>query len=277
MKKLTTTSLVALTIFIFFSCHKDPKNYTLEDVSSTEIDSFYIENDTSKNKLVPFAKGETWKMWEDLHLQCMKSEWIRNPFYFGVTNTMKLGTISDKRYKTAFNAFEGVFSDAEIDSLIDKGSPASCAYIQSISFNLKAELKMQFQGESQELSAIFQTGKDRNIKLDGWQVQNLYTDRLKAKLEQSKSPAVRAYSDRLFDRKSRLLNKVVKVNGFTSEIKSEKLISADLKLKLEEGVIGKIGNTGLDVKVEYKDSLTIRIVSLSDFYVFGTWIKPKRL
>lgn len=77
---------------------------------------------------------------------------------------------------------------------------------------------------------------------------------------------------------SRLLSTVVKINGFTSVIQSSKKISSDLKLKLEANqIISSIGNTGINVNFQYVDSLTIKTTTNTSFYVFGRYLKSKKL
>jgi len=85
------------------------------------------------------------------------------------------------------------------------------------------------------------------------------------------------YAQRLMEKNNRLLSTVVKVNGFTSIIQSEKEISSDLKAKLDEGTIkAPIGNTGINVSFKYVDSLTVKIETDTDFYVFGRYLKTKK-
>jgi len=107
MKNLLPTllSLSIIITLLFSACDSsiNSKDYQLVEVTSGEIDSAYMDIDSIPNSLLgTISKGETWKMWQNLHKECLKSEWLKRPFYFGVTNTLALGTVTDKKYKAVY-------------------------------------------------------------------------------------------------------------------------------------------------------------------------------
>ncbi|MNT96261.1 hypothetical protein D3C72_2383110 [compost metagenome] len=74
-----------------------------------------------------------------------------------------------------------------------------------------------------------------------------------------------------------ILVRGAKINGFSSQITTSQEISANLEAKLKEGVIASIGNTGAQAKFEYVNKTTISVTSTGDFYIFGQYMKGKKV
>ena len=280
MKTNTKIGLVIVFIALFGSCSSCDKLEDFDFVELTDEDALYFESAQDSLEFGLLGKGATWKMWKDLHKECMKSQWLRKGRYFGISNTLKLGTITDNKFKEVYNTLDNILSDDEFNHIIDEGAAQPCNYIRKVSFDFDSELDIDVKGQNQELSLFIDNAKNTNVQINGWQQQNLNTDRLvqimtseEAKNDENK----KLYAKRLMEKNNRLLSTVVKINGFTSIIQSTKKISADLKLKLEEGTIkAPIGNTGINVSFKYVDSLTIKTETDTDFYVFGRYLKTKK-
>jgi hypothetical protein len=280
MKTTFKLGLSAFLIIIMISGCKDGiKDYTFVELD--DKDTTFLNQDSDSLKIFGLGKGPTWRMWRDLHKGCMKNEWLGKSKYFGVSNTLKLGTITDKKFEQVYNSFDGIFTDKQIDYIIDEGAAQPCDYIRKVSFDLESELDMQIGGQNQELGFFLDNKTNTNVQINGWQQQNINTDRLIEILnsdESKKDPKLKRYAKRLMQKDSRLLSTVVKINGFTSVIQSSKKISSDLKLKLEADQISStIGNTGINVNFQYVDSLTIKTTTNTSFYVFGRYLKSKKL
>ncbi|TNE54322.1 MAG: hypothetical protein EP338_07870 [Bacteroidetes bacterium] len=280
---MKTTLKLVLSIFLFAvlisGCKDGIQDYTFVELDDS--DTTYFNQESDSLKLFGLGKGPTWRMWKDLHKGCMKNEWLAKSKYFGVSNTLKLGTITDKKFEQVYNSFDGIFTDDQIAYIIDEGAAQPCDYIRKISFDLESELDMEVGGQNQELSLFLDNKTNTNVQINGWQQQNVNTDRLIEVLnsdESKEDPKLQRYAKRLMEKDSRLLSTVVKINGFTSVIQSTKKISSDLKLKLEANQISSlIGNTGINVNFQYVDSLTIKTTTNTSFYVFGRYLKSKKL
>lgn len=280
MKTIFKLMAGALLIIVMTTGCKDSLNkYTFVELEYQ--DTTFYDSETDSLKLLGLGKGPTWKMWKDLHKGCMKNEWLGKSRYFGVSNTLKLGTITDKKFKQVYNSFDGIFSSSEIEYIVDEGAAQPCEYIRKVSFDLESELNMEVSGQNQELGFFLDNKTNTNVQINGWQQQNINTDRLTEILDADtakNNSKKKLYAKRLKEKDSRLLSTVVKINGFTSVIQSTKKISSELKLKLEQGQISSvIGNTGINVSFNYVDSLTIKTSTNTSFYVFGRYLKSKKL
>ena len=278
----TIFKLMAGVLFIGImntGCKDNLKDYTFVELD--DQDTTFFDSESDSLKLLGLGKGPTWKMWKDLHKGCMKNEWLDKSRYFGVSNTLKLGTITDKKFKQVYNSFDGILSNSELKYIIDEGAAQPCEYIREVSFDLESELNMEVSGQNQELGLFLDNKTNTNVQINGWQQQNIKTDRLIEVLNADtakNNSKKKLYAKRLKEKDSRLLSTVVKINGFTSVIQSTKEISSELKLKLEQGQISSvIGNTGINVSFVYVDSLTIKTSTNTSFYVFGRYLKSKKL
>nr|WP_298789731.1 hypothetical protein [uncultured Allomuricauda sp.] len=280
MKNYLKIGFILILIVCIGSCSGCDKLEDFDFIELTEDDaaSFEVHQDSLEFGIL--GKGATWKMWKDLHKECMKNKWLSRNRYFGISNTLKLGTITDKKFKEVYNTLDDILTEDEMKYVIDEGAAQPCDYIRKVSFDFDSEFDIDVKGQNQELSLFIDNAKNTNVQINGWQQQNLSTDRLvqimtstEAKNDENK----KLYAKRLMEKNNRLLSTVVKINGFTSVIQSTKEISSDLKIELEKGTIkAPIGNTGINVSFKYVDSLTIKIETDTDFYVFGRYLKTKK-
>ncbi|WP_159019855.1 hypothetical protein [Algibacter sp. L3A6] len=279
MKTPISLLLLFLVTIVLTGCNDNLKNYEFIELNEDDISNFETKKDSLK--FIELGKGSTWKMWKDLHKECMKNQWLNKSRYFGVSNTLKLGTITDRHFKEVYNTLDGLLTQNEMDYVIDEGAAQTCDYIRKVSFDFESELDVNVKGQNQELSLFIDNSTNTNVQINGWQQQNLNTDRLVQVMEADSAKNNKnkqLYAKRLKEENNRLLSTVVKINGFTSIIQSSKKISTDLKLKLDEGLINaSIGNTGINVNFTYVDSLTIKTTTNTSFYVFGRYLKTKKL
>lgn len=245
-------------------------------LASEQIEFVEVGDDVSSNeKAFGFGKGATWKLWNKLHKECMKAQWVKKPYYFGVSNTLSLGAIVSNRYEPVNGMTNYYFTDTQLASLKDPGSPANCTEEQSVKVDFNA--MMSSTQLDTELSTAIKNSSSITASIDSWQVQNLYTDRLKEILNNDKTNKTNGYKRSLLTKGNKILVKVIKVNGFTSLIKLKTDMSASLRATLDQGITERMGSTNLNVKFEYINDRTISMKTSGQFYVFGQYMKAKRI
>lgn len=275
---LATVGAVLLTA----SCNSGNQKKEYIVFESTEDAS----TDTTHNKgALVLTKGATQKMWDKIYKECIKADVWKDAYYFGPTNTISLGSITDKRHESIIRTIDtSVFTSAEINRMIKPGVPATCDYTQELNMDINAmlnsEISITAPGSSDinaELTTAITNYKNTTVKIDGWQRDELLTGVLADILDETNEARKLKYKKDLLAEGNLILVRAAKINGFTSVITTKTDISANLEAKLKEGVIAKVGNTGAEAKFEYVNRTTIRITSKSEFYVFGQYMKARKV
>jgi hypothetical protein len=280
MRSRNVLLLTALSAVIFLaSCQKREYIYFVP-VQHADVD-------TTRYKGFGFVlgKGEVWRMWNKVFKACMKSEAFDNPYYFGMTNTIDLGSITDKDHESVIKVIDtAIFTPAEISRMIKPGNPAGCEYVQQLTMSLSVFLNSEFSvttpGSNDinaELNLAISTAKNTSVKIDGWQKDELITGVLRDILNKTTDPEKLRFKEDLLTPGNLILVRVARINGFSSEIVTRNEISANLEAKLKQGVVAYIGNTGAQAKFEYINKTTIRVKSAGEFYVFGQYMKGKKI
>ena len=224
------------------------------------------------------SKGETWKAWNNLRIQCVKSELIKDPVYLGITNTIGLGAIMKKNFEVLEREMDiYAFADTEIHQIISKGRPSSCQYIEIITMDFSVFTNSDIQGVNAELNSAIKSSKNFGISISGWQVDNLKTGVLADILNGSNEPKKISYRNNLLKEDRLILSRVVRVLGFSADIHLSSDVSTSLKVSLQDGVLSTIGNSDAALRFEYIDDKTIRVRSLGDFIVFGQFVKAREV
>jgi hypothetical protein len=296
MKNLNSLLLLLTCILIatLNSCNSRNNNQkkdfvTLEsiEVDSTafdQLDSQFTQPDSVKSLL---GKGSTWKTWRKLHKECMKAEWLNNPYYFGVSNTVNLGAIVDKEFdlQRTMDSTNG-FNNNELSSIINYGNYTDCGYYQEMTMSLNVFLQSEFnftQTGKPDLNAELQTAISRSsktkVKVDNWRINNVREDNLIDILNDAPSSDIKKkrFFETLKKEKHYILVKVIEIKGFTSYIELEREMSASLEANLKEGVVATMGNAGIEAKFSFKDKRTIEVKSGGNFYVFGQFKQVKKV
>ena len=272
MKTINLFALIIGFITISSSC-KQKIDFVEEPIDSSDVKQFG-------------GKGQTWKMWNKIFVSCMKAEAFKDPFYMGVTNTIDLGSITDKDHESTIRVIDtSVFTTEELKKIIKVGVPASCNFQQSLTMDLNAFLNSEFKVADANLSSInaelayaISTAKSTSIKVDGWQRDELITGALRDILNESTEPRKMKFKDDLLSEGNLILVRIAKINGFESTIELAREISADLEAKLKAGeVIAGIGDTGLKAKFNFLSKSSIVVKSDGAFYVFGKYMKAKKV
>lgn len=281
MKFSKITSLLFSTIILFYlsSCDTTPK-YELEDVESTEDDwAWQTQVRIDKSGLpdsvsTKLFRGETWKEWRKTFKDCMEAQFIKNPYYFGPSSTVPLGSITSKNKKQLIWTAESVFSAAEIAEMTNVGNPTDCKISRTIELDLETTLEGEIKDKgSANIRFALQNAKSTTTTIDGFQVDNLIEGVLRKILREAEPGSNKeAYRNDLIEGKNVLLNRIIKVSGFTTEIELNNNISADLEAELADNPSFDVGDAGLKVKFSKKNNTTITVKSIGDFVVFGKFI-----
>ena len=271
-------------LLIVASCQTTPK-YEFEEVDSSEEDWEWQTQERIENSDLPDSlrtklfKGKTWKEWRKTFKDCMESNFIKRPYYFGPTNTVSLGSITSKNKKQLIFTAESVFSEEEIKQITNVGAPASCIVKRSIELDLETTLEGEIQDKGNaNIRFALQNAKSTTTTIDGFQVDNLIEGILRQILNSAEPGSTKAaYRTELVEGKNVLLNRIIKVSGFTTEIELNNEISADLEAELANNPEFKVGDAGLKVKFSKKNNTTISVKSLGDFVVFGKFVRGKKI
>ncbi|MGJ1501357.1 hypothetical protein [Sphingobacterium multivorum] len=250
-----------------------------ESIGETNVDTTHYEG------ALVLGKGATEKMWDKIYKECMKTDAWKDAYYFGPTNTISLGSITDKKHESIIRTIDTtVFTPAEINRMIKPGVPATCDYFQELNMDINAlinsEISISTPGSSDinaELKTAITNDKKTAVRIDGWQKDELLTGVLSDILNETTDPRKLKYKKDLLAESNLILVRVAKINGFTSKITTSTNISAGLEAKLREGVIAKVGNTGAEAKFEYENRTTILVTCKNEFYVYGQYMKAKKV
>lgn len=267
------------SILVIYSCDSQPKlDFQFEEVDTGEEDWRWILEEEELPDSLKLFRGQTWKEWRKTFKDCMEAKWIKRPFYFGPSNTVNLGALTSKNYKQLRWTLKDVFTKEEMSKLINEGSPSSC----SIKRKIELDLETTLEGELNEvgkanLKFAIDNAKSTTTTIDGFQVDNLIEAQLELLLNNPDTEEKKLYREDILEGKYVLLNRVIKVSGFTTEIELNNKISADLEGELADNPELEIGESKVKVKFSKKNDTTIEVKSLGDFVVFGKFVKSKKV
>ncbi|MCG3165580.1 MAG: hypothetical protein POELPBGB_01348 [Bacteroidia bacterium] len=266
-----------LFLFISFSILSCQNGGTKTELEFVDVDSEEADWEVQGDDSLKALKGQTWKIWSKSFKECMANQWINKPYYFGPSNTITLGSVTTKNYDQLVMTLDKVFTQEEINKMIQPGTPTNCEIKQEI----ETDLEVLLEGEVEKtvtasLNAALQNAKKTTTTIDGYQVDNLVIGELKSQLSNATGKK-KEFLDYLHNDKYVLLNKIIKVSGFTTEIELNNNISAELEAELANQPQLSIGNAGLKVKFSKKNNTTISVKSLGEFVVFGKFIRTKKI
>lgn len=266
------------------SCQKSGK-ITFSEVAVDSTRIIALDSPTGDDtKALVISKGATWRLWRKIHLECMRDQWLTNPYYFGVSGNINLGSIVDKKYdlQRTMDATSG-FTETDINTVTNYGNYASCGLYQEMTMSLNAFLKSDFvfpqlpnDTIAAELSAAIKSSTTNSMKIDAWRINNIREENLAEMLnDSSANKKMKAYRNTLLKKDHIVLIKVIEVHGFTSKIILTNELSASLRAKLTNGIVASLGNTGLEASFKLIGTNSIEASSGNNFYVFGEFKKGK--
>lgn len=286
--KLPKKSLyIAILSILLFSCNQNEEEFETENyvVTIEHLDASSIEETISESEEKNFIRrlfgSPSEKNWLKIHRQCMARQTTKNLVFLGVSNRLGLGTIYQKGFTSARDEItKDNFSEDEIKSLINKGASGSCDFQQQVSVDVDVLMDVNsssFSAIDGELGLAMSNTKDMTATIEGYQINNLYTGRLIKLLEKTQNQEQLDYFDWFKEKGNLLMTSVVQINGFSMVIELKNSIGVDLKAKLEEGLVGNLGDTDIKVKFKYESETKIKMISETDFYVFGEVAKIKKI
>lgn len=229
--------------------------------------------DTSEEKFMA-GKGKLWRVWKKLHKNCQNSEITKGMLYFGVSNTLGIGTIIE--YNSATNKYipdlpmlPEKFNSEQQKLIFNYGTSSACQFAQKLRVNTEFLIKSNMaQTANGELGGIINNARTIDARIESWQVNFLFPSGLGNVLDTGTDPYYKTY-DEISKKENRyIVNKEIVINGFSATIASSTAISADLKLALERGITEKIGDTNATVKFSYVNETTIKVTTVGSFVVF---------
>lgn len=249
------------------------------ELSDQEIRSI---NMTDKQNFLGWSfpsKGETWKLWETLHHECMQNEIFKNPFYFGPSNKTGIGAVWKNDISMLYNELEfnkDEFPEEELTKVIIRGNPVTCNYSKKTNLSISNVIGANLSaGTNIELNNAISTSKSVDATVESMQIDELAYDKL-LKLLKSDSSKKSSYIESFLRSDAILVVRAAKVNAFSARVNLKRKISADLAAELKKGIVQELNSGSLKIKLEYDSETSIKIITQSPFYVFVKFNKNVR-
>lgn len=290
-KSIKLLSLLTLITIIAISCDNIEKietdKYVIElepiEPNEDEENLTEVEEESINNK--EFLRGifgsPVERNWRKIHKQCMAKQKTKRLIFLGVSNKLSLGTIYQNRFISVRDEItSNNFSQTEMESFFKKGSSGSCDFQQQVKVDADALMDVKsesFSNIDNELGIAISNNKEINATIEGFQIHNLYTGRLISLLERTQKQSQLDYFNWFKEKGNLLITSVVEINGFSMTIEIKKNISSSLKAKLDEGLSGKLGETDINVRFKYESETKIKMISETNFFVFGEVVKIKKI
>ena len=290
MRNYYAVFLVVMTV-IFSACHSTDSgdsSQTQDSIVFNDLDSLKLESlnhfltgITDSNGIDKITgKGKTWRLWRSLHKDCQNDDVAKDKVYFGVSNTLGIGTIveisEDGKIMPDFKLLKENLTPEQVKVVYNDGVAASCTYDRTTKVGIDFLAQSQFNtASSADLNAAIVNSKEITAKMDSWQINNLLKGGLATILINPTAEHLKDYKKRLTGENRYVISNEIVVNGFSAMINTKTQISADLKAKLQAGLVQNVGDTAAQVKFSYVDDTTIRMSTVGKFIVFCTLIEAK--
>lgn len=287
-----SVGLILVTSCDFFAIKDTPElDLVVVQVDTTlfdDVDAKFEKEDSimDMQMVSTLKKGSTWRLWRNIHLDCMKSEWMKSPFYFGVSNTLDLGSLVDKRFnlQRTLDSTSG-FSNDDVKAIINYGNFNPCNVYREINVSLNTLLQSDFDlypnsnpELTVELLMSLALKKKTEVKIENWRLNNLRAGVLEDQLIYAEEGSQKSRFYNSMKKKGfYILSKVIEIKGFSSIVELDKEVSPALKAKLKEGLRIPLSNSEAELRFTFKNNTTIEISSSGSFYVFGEFKKAKHL
>ncbi|WP_231490312.1 hypothetical protein [Pedobacter sp. Leaf170] len=299
--------ICSLALSSLISCKQEIK-YEFVDVNSDSLnvvkDKLYDLNNVSTGG--PFAisgaANSQKNTWMAMLKGCYESDNLNKKLinndllYLGPSSNMYLGTIIDKRIvNNSFNV------KTELKYLIPKSDFSEFAVegesvnncdltkIKTVDFSLDAVLSgIIAQGMPDSLGAKINSYDSLTVTSGKWQIDYIReSDFIRYLTKNSNNPDIKYYADLVFNKKLRIVTKVVKVSGFQADALYKSGVSAGLSASLKVPITVSVANNAQDsekdndfsakVTFKQKNQKEIHISTTNSFYVFGMIREGKQL
>lgn len=294
MKTLSIISLVLFTT-VLYSCNVRDSDKTRQQEKDSivfnNLDTFKVDSlnqfltrmtDSSGTHGIDKlgGKGKTWRLWRALHKDCQNDDVAKDKIYFGVSNTLGIGTIveisPDGKIMPDFKLLKEKLTTDQIKLVYNDGAAALCSFDRKTKVGTEFIAQSQFNTASNaDLNAAITNSKDITAKMDSWQINNLMKGGLSTILANPNEEHLKDYKKRLAGANRYVIANEILVNGFSATITTKTTISVDLKVKLQAGLVQNVGDTAAQVKFSYVDDTTIKMTTVGKFIVFCTLIEAR--
>jgi|GEM_PF-6410558 len=220
------------------------------------------------------VRGDTWKLWQKLHRNCMRSELSRSPLYFGVSNPIGAGgivIIDGSGINSSMEFPRGAFSSEEVEKIFNNGtSLSSCDMDKETGVNIEFMVNSQLIPGTLDagLKSKITTAKKFNAKIEGWRMNLVNIDMLTYLVNRSSHEDAGAYREALHKPNRFLVSKEFVINGFSGTIETRTDIGAGLTADLQAGIVVNMGNTNANLEFSYVNKRTIKVTTIGEFIVF---------
>lgn len=288
-KKANCSQIFFLLAILFLSsCNRnqekiksDKFEITIEKLDTLSVQKIADEEGDEKSFIRRIFGSPAERNWLKIHRQCMANQISNRTIFFGVTNNLGIGTIFQKGFVSTRDMINrDNFSEAEIKELINKGASGTCDFQQNVSINADVLFDVNsstFSTIDGDLGIALSAQKSIDATIEGYQINHLYTGRLINLLERSTEQKKLDYLKWLTEEGNLLVTSVIEINGFSMLIELNNKINSELKAKLDEGIIGKLGNTDINVRFKYESDTKIKMISENNFFIFGEVVKIKKV
>jgi hypothetical protein len=237
-------------------------------------DNIGIDNgDSGVNQL---GKGEVWKAWKRIHNSCMNSPLAKDQEYVGMSNSIRIGTIKDNKYRTLDFLDTTIVSESELKYIMNSGNSASCSTIDSVDFNVQTELGLEFIDFGPELTLAYSNASYNKIVIESWVLDELVIDRLIGTLLSKPNARKKAFARSLTKKKSRIVSNAIIVKSFTIETVFDK--ESELSFLADTSIVQGSdfsGNIVFNISKNKNNSITLQ--SKNQFVVFCQFSKIKEV
>ncbi|CAN5138612.1 hypothetical protein BH09BAC4_BH09BAC4_06180 [soil metagenome] len=284
MKQALFFLFLVLSTFIIDSCKskestsEGPKIDTLIVIEESESDSISTNTDsTTANKPELFkAKGAQWKLWEVYFKDVVANDgWrVSDGTYMGMSNSKGVGVLYNRRTGDAeFVALK--IDSAKVKSALEPEVVGTAKEMKISGVSLNAMLGTNINKMvDADIQAAIQSADSSEIAITSYSIEEMIDGDFLSII--NNDPKFTSYKSLAFNSKFRVINKALRVKGFTATINLSKSIDAKLAAKIDT-TIGKISNTNVDLHFTSNGSRKIVARSDNEFYVFVQLVKAKKL
>jgi hypothetical protein len=228
----------------------------------------------SANFLAAYNTYSSKEPWMLVHWSCLKNDIHKNPRFFGVGNTLSVGTIWQKDYASTRTTIDSLhISNEEMRRFIKRGEPSTCNVWREVNVSPSVFLNVSptyFTGIDTELGFMLKNFKTTRVSVESFVPIDLLTGELIYMLDSCNDSRCRKYL-RWFNEEGNLISTwTYEVNGVSMLVETYDTISVGLKAKLTSDTLHSLPIQGtLKTNFSYVNARTIQITTHNPFYVIG--------
>jgi hypothetical protein len=276
---LIVTVLVAALLIVFIVPFKPPTathKTTTYHTDRFDIDMEEVEGDYANTFLDDGAASLSYpskQPWMLLHVACLKSDIRKKTKFLGVGNTLTIGTIWQKDFKSLRTCIDSVhFDPALMDRITKRGKESSCGTSMQMNSGVGAFLNVKpayFENINGELGVLVKRPKKTTVYVESFVPVDLLTGDLITLLDTSRNQQCKQYLHWFCEEGNLVCTWTYEVTGVSIFVETEDTISTSLKAQLQD-TIRAVPITGkLQTSYTYVNNRTIKITTHNPFYAVG--------